>query len=248
MFYARVANPPIRDGQDADTDVNIADVRHDAPSDVTVRLVNAQQGILGFTTTNVFDGFSGGDIEVDYVGSDSFYVTVNHGPINLTGVTALDGIVISDTGDVPSVSDGQIKIVLPTTDDDTSSPDAADKVFVLVTIGNDGTNCADCRVRIGVATGPKDRDDPAPLANRYSVLGISYSGLERVDIPDGRHSTNGSDSGSTHLFSRVLAYAPADMNATAEGVQHDITVVRTSNDIPANLITVAMMTDNEASN
>ncbi len=241
-FYARVANPPIRDGQDADVAETIADVRHDAPSDVTVDLMNAQQGILSFTTTNVFDGFSGGDIEVDYVGSDSFYVTVNNGPINLTGVNELDDIVISDTGPVPSVSAGAIKIVLPTTDDDTASPDA-DKMFDLVSIGNDGTNCADCRVRIGVATGPKDRDDPAPLANRYSVLGISYSGLERVDIPDGRHSANGTNSGSTHLFSRVLAYAPADMNATAEGVQHDVDVVSTINGINASDITVAMMDD-----
>ena len=89
---------PIRDGQDANETVELADVRHDAPSDITVVLVNAQQGILSFTTTDVFDGFSGGDIEVDYVGSDSFYVTVNHGPINLTGVTDLDGsLVISDT-------------------------------------------------------------------------------------------------------------------------------------------------------
>ena len=236
MFYARVANPPIRDGQDADETVEIADVRHDAPSDVTVDLVNAQQGILSFTTSDVFDGFSGGDIEVDYVGSDSFYVTVNNGPINLSDVGQLENIVISDTSDaVPSVSAGDIKIVLPTTDDDTMSPDAG-KVFALVSIGDDGTNCSDCRVRIGVVTGPKDRDDPASLANRYSVLGISYSGLERVDIPDGRHSTNGPSSGSTHLFSRVLAYAPADMDATAEGVQHDIDVVRTSNDIPARAI------------
>ena len=91
---------------------------------------------------------------------------------------------------------------------------------------------------------PRTGTTPAPLANRYSVLGISYSGLERVDIPDGRHSTNGSDSGSTHLFSRVLAYAPADMNATAEGVQHDIKAVRTNTpDINANDITVAMMDD-----
>jgi hypothetical protein len=242
-FYARVANPPIRDGQDAGDDVTIVDVRHDAPSDVTVRLENAQQGILSFTTSNVFDGFSGSDIEVDYVGSDSFYITVNHGPIDLGNVSELSSIDISDIDKVaPSVSAGTIKIVLPTTDDDTSSPDA-DKAFDLVSIGNDGTNCADCRVRIGVVTGPKDRDDPAPLANRYSVLGISYSGLERVDIPDGRHGANGPDSESVHLFSRVLAFAPADMDATTEGVQHDITVVKTSNDIGASDITVAMMDD-----
>ncbi len=123
-FYARVANPPIRDGADAGTEVTIADVRHDAPSDITVALVDPEQGILSFTTTAVFDGFSGGDIEVDYIGSDSFYVTVDHGPINLSGVTDLTDIDLSDSANAaPVIAAGNITIALPTPDDDTAAVD-----------------------------------------------------------------------------------------------------------------------------
>ena len=254
-FYARVANPPIRDGLDVDTEVTLADVRHDAPSDITVLLVDAQQGILSFETTNVFDGFSGGDIEVDYIGSNSFYVTVDHGPINLTGETDIGTIDITDTANAaPSPAAGTITIALPTPDNDTSAPDA-DDVFDLVSIENDGTNCADCRIRIGVVTAPKDRDDPNPLPSRYSLLAISYSGLERVDIPDGRNDANGTESSDptsspndrdVHYFSRVLAYAPAD-TMDEEGMQHNIMVVRTTStpEVDEDNIRVAVTIDNE---
>ena len=83
-FYARVANPPIRDGLDSGDTVDINDVVHDSPQGLNVTVVDPDQGVLQFAVSGaVFNGFSGGNIEVDYYGSDSFEVIVDHGPINL---------------------------------------------------------------------------------------------------------------------------------------------------------------------
>ncbi len=96
----------------------------------------------------------------------------------------------------------------------------------MVSIENDGNNCVDCRLRVGVVTGPKDQDDPETLNARYSVLAISYAGMERLDVPDGYDVTDGPDDNGTGIeFTRVLNFAPADTNAATDAMDHDIDVV-----------------------
>ena len=251
-FYARVANPPIVTtvADNAELTNTNQDIRHDGPTGLTVTLVSKQQGILSFSdSANVFDGFSGGDIEIDYVGSDSFEIAVEHG-INLTGVTDLasfGGIVLTDA--VTAVAAGNIRIGLPTTDDDTAAPDA-NTIFDIVSITDDGSNCYDCRLRIGVITTPADGgSEAAPLKSRYSVMAISYSGLERVDITDnlddttGRGTfTSGADpevdltataNGTNNIVPATLLFEPADIDPDMDGVQTDIEVVRTSDSVLA---------------
>ena len=89
----------------------------------------------------------------------------------------------------------------------------------IISIGdNEDDTCADCRVRVGVMTGGIDDSDPAPLDPRISVLGISYDGSERINVPGGL-------SGPT-TFTRTLDSAPVDWNDPDDEISGaDITVV-----------------------
>ena len=221
VFYARVANPPIRDGRDAeapndDPEVTYPnDIRHD-DTNLEVALVDAEQGVLSFTVDSdsaPFGGFPGGDFEVDYFGSDSFSFVVDHGPIQVDWngdgeVDETDDLLSAVNLGGPTGNADGIQITLPTPDGDTIIN--ADNMFKLISIEDDGTNCVRCVVRLGVNTGPDKRDDPVALKSRFSVLGISYSGSERVRIDNGLDFVADSepDEKRYSVFSRVLASAP----------------------------------------
>ena len=267
IFYARVANPPIREVRDATPatptiTVGTAatdDLQHEAVTGVDVALVSAQQGILSFTVQsgaagfNPATAFSRGDVEVDYVGSETITITVDNGPINLTGITDgdrdtdsdidLDDIDITEdaAGEnaIPEVAAGEIKIILPTTDDDTASPDA-DNILTLVSIENDGNRCNQCKIRLGVTVGPKSgEDDPVTMDARYSVLGISYVGAERhtfkkVTVPrDTTAAGDGTTDTYTHTFAVNLKAPPVDTDPNTVGMQHDIVFAYTIAGVPA---------------
>ena len=122
---------------------------------------------------------------------------------------------------------------------------------------SDGTDCKQCVVRMGVITGGQDEDesdgDPAPLNARFSVLGISYHGSERVYFGSavGTQNTDANDDGSTTdedqsdvTFTVNLDARPADMNAELPGVQHDIRLVT----LPRTVIFVAAVVDTNSNN
>ena len=133
-----------------------------------------------------------------------------------------------------------MQLVLPTTDDDTPAPNASE-YFRIVSIEDDGANCDVCKIRIGVHIGPEGADDPKPLPARFSVLGVSYSGSERIDVKAG---LDDDDSLAVRTFSRVLRYAPVDTTPTTPGIQ-GIAVVNTSDQtkLPNANVSVATTTD-----
>ena len=94
--YARVANPPIRDGRNDDGDVDGEDISISGlPSGITAATVLAgaeNQGILSFTAGTVDDFDDLDDIDVDYFGSDTFTFTVNHGPVRLADAGTLEAL------------------------------------------------------------------------------------------------------------------------------------------------------------
>ena len=175
MFYIRVANPPLRD-RDGEGGGGLAD----NPSDVDVRdpdfevteITNAVQGIVKLTVSSGRMLEEDETVEIDeYRGSDSFYIEVNHGPIQ--GMTApIDRAALNNIIVVPSSTD--------------ALADSGD-VLALISIGEGvDTICDDCRVRLGVVTGDtgraEDDEDAVDLPGRISVLGINYEGSERINI------------------------------------------------------------------
>ena len=93
-------------------------------------------------------------------GSDSFYIEVDHGPIQ---------------------NMNNVEIVVPIIDTDDSEA-STDKLQIISFSHSVDDTCQDCRVRIGVVTMPTDGDEPTPLDPRISVLGISYEGSERFAL------------------------------------------------------------------
>ena len=136
--------------------------------------------------------FNDDEIEFSYFGSDSFYIEVNHGPIqNIENV----------------------EIVLPIIDtDDWSTIDY--KLEVISLDGNVDDTCQECRIRIGVVTPPTDGDEPTPLNSRISVLGISYEGSERIALKDGL--ANG------QMFTGTLDFYPANASGNVNADGEDI--------------------------
>ena len=192
-LWVQVAKPPIRNE-------NFAGVTIDrAALEIDVAESNARTGILKLDVRSGLN-FNNNDIEISYFGSDSFYIEVDHGPIQNP-----DGV----------------EIVVPMIDtDDNHSPDAK---LQIISIG-DGVDdtCQDCRVRLGVVTPPTKGDEPTPLYERISVLGISYDGSERISLADGL------DDGET--FTATLDFDPvnADGDKDADGedmIEDDIAVV-----------------------
>ena len=249
MFFARVKNPPIREVGD---DINLTtsadpDISVETVTNITnVTVVDADQGVLSFETTGaVFTGFSGGDIEVDYIGSDSFEITVEQDPMVLGNLDISANDIFIDEAAAPAASaatvDGatavpaeSLFIVLPRTDADSGAP-MSSEFFRIVSIDDDGNNCDVCKVRIGVMTGPKDGDEPKALPARYSVLGISYRGSETVDIPDNRDAdshnvdTDATDGDDMYEFSRVLRFPPHDSNPATDDIEdYDIVAIASS--------------------
>ena len=158
-------------------------------------------------------------VEIDeYRGSDSFYIEVNHGPIQgMTDDAPIDGAALNSIIVVPSSTDA-----------------LADSggVLALISIGEGvDTICDDCRVRLGVVTGDtrraEDDEDAVDLPGRISVLGISYEGSERINIGDALSDAQ--------TFQGTLDFDPVNVagtNVNDDGDHiidgHDIKVVRHS--------------------
>ena len=184
-FYVRVAKPPIRD--EVESESGFADVAAQPAGE------DATQGIVQMTVAAGRSLRPADTLELDYFGSDSFYIEVDHGPIQ----------------DTP-------EIVVPIIDTDDSYMSAGKLMIISIRDGVDDA-CQDCRVRLGVMTGPIDDDEPAPLDPRISVLGISYEGSERVPVPGGLSAPT--------TFSRNLDFAPVDANSDDDIDGDDIVVV-----------------------
>ena len=184
-FYVRVAKPPIRDEVESESgfaDVAAQPAGEDATQGIVQMIVAAGRSLRPADT-----------LELDYFGSDSFYIEVDHGPIQDTS-----------------------EIVVPIIDTDDSYMSAGKLMIISIRDGVDDA-CQDCRVRLGVMTGPIDDDEPAPLDPRISVLGISYEGSERVPVPGGLSAPT--------TFSRNLDFAPVDANNDDDIDGDDIVVV-----------------------
>ena len=195
-LWVQVAKPPIRN-------VDFAGVTIDRSAlEIDVSGSDARTGLVKLDVKSG-QNFNDDDIEISYFGSDSFYIEVNHGPIQYSDM------------------DTDITIVVPMIDtDDDESP--MDKLQIIsIGDGVDDT-CQDCRVRLGVVTPPTKGDEPTPLYERISVLGISYDGSERISLADGL------DDGET--FTATLDFDPvnADGDKDADGedmIEDDIAVV-----------------------
>ena len=85
-FYVRVAKPPIRENL-RNIGINVSNVR--GPADVAVQPTGpaATQGIVQMTVAANQSLRLTDTLELDYYGSDSFSIEVDHGPIqNMTAV------------------------------------------------------------------------------------------------------------------------------------------------------------------
>ena len=194
-FYGRVANPPIRD-RNADNTVDENDVDSEE-GNISIRAVtDAITGIVQFTINSgslrVND-----DLEITYIGSESFYVKVGRWPIK--GIPDLDGAgadALIATSAIVAGTDAQLDrmITIPpaTSDNETGGIDArtASTVFELLGVVDGGPNddCEDCRIKLAVVTGPggtrTPKEDPVELDPRISVLGVTYQGSQRISVPD----------------------------------------------------------------
>ncbi len=155
-LWVQVAKPPIRNGNFVGVTIDRSALEIDASGS------DARTGLVKLDV-RPDQNFNNDDLEISYFGSDSFYIEVNHGPIQYSDM------------------DTDITIVVPMIDtDDDESP--MDKLQII-SIGNGVDDpCQDCRVRLGVVTPPTKGDEPTPLSERISVLGISYSGSERISV------------------------------------------------------------------
>ena len=134
----------------------------------------------------VATNFNDDEIEFSYFGSDSFYIEVDHGPIQ-------------------NIDD--VEIVLPLLTRMIGQQSMTSCGIISLSNGVDDT-CQDCRIRIGVVTPPTDRDESTPLSSRISVLGISYEGSERITLAD--------DLVSGNTFTAILDFDPVNVAGTNE--------------------------------
>ena len=207
-FYVQVANPPIRDSDEYTDD---GDIDSEEKNIDVVSIEDARRGIVQLRVASG-ELRTNDDVRVTYVGSDSFYIEVNHGPIQ-------------NMADVRNSTSGQ-GIVVPIIDtDDSSSPMydqddllSTDKLQIISFSNGVDDTCQDCRVRIGVVTRATNDDEPTPLDARISVLGISYTGSDRLTVPG--------DLQAPTTFSRLVDFAPVDTNGDDEINGDDIVVVQ----------------------
>ena len=164
-FYVQVAHPPIRDTDDNGTvdqdDVDQDDVESEEGNLVVAAVSDANQGIIQMRVDTGSVLRLTDEVTVTYIGSDSFYIEVDHGPIQ---------------------NMGDVGIVVPMIDTDDSELPTYKLEVISFGDGVDDTSCQQCRVRIGVVTLPTNDDEPTPLDARISVLGISYEGSERFAL------------------------------------------------------------------
>ena len=161
-FYVQVAHPPIRDTDDNNNvdqdDVDQNDVESEEGNLVVAAVADARQGIIQMAVD------TGGvlrltdEVTVTYIGSDSFYIEVDHGPIQN----------MDDVG-----------IVVPMIDTD-DSEEPTDKLRVISFSDGVDDTCQQCRVRIGVVTKPTNDDEPTPLNSSNQRLGNQLRGLRAL--------------------------------------------------------------------
>ena len=196
-LYVQVAKPPIRNDNFVGVTIDHSALRIDTTTTIADGGSNARTGLVKLDVEG--GNFNDDDIEISYFGSDSFYIEVNHGPIQYSDM------------------DTDITIVVPMIDtDDDESP--MDKLQIIsIGDGVDDT-CQDCRVRLGVVTPPTKGDEPTPLYERISVLGISYDGSERISVSDG---LVGSES-DNNTFTATLDFDPASVDGEKDDDGEDI--------------------------
>ena len=185
-LYVQVAKPPIRNDNFVGVTVDNSTLTIDT---------SASDPRTGLVKLDVISGqnFNDDDIEISYFGSDSFYIEVDHGPIQYANM------------------DDDITIVVPMIDTDDDESPMGKLQIISIRDGVDDT-CQDCRVRLGVVTPATDGDEPTPLYERISVLGISYDGSERISVQD---DLDGGDQ-----FTATLDFDPVNVagnNQDADG-------------------------------
>ena len=187
-MWIQLAKPPVRNASlDAagrfaiDNTAVVVSTTGANPSD-------PDTGIIKLAATN----FSDDEIEVSYFGSDSFYIEVDHGPIQ-------------------NIDDVEIVVPIVDTDDESTIDD---KLQVISLSNGVDDTCKDCRIRIGVVTPPTDGDESTALPSRISVLGISYEGSERVALQDDL------EGGAT--FTATLDFDPANASGDKNSDDEDI--------------------------
>ena len=236
-FYIKVSNPPIRmeDGSlPGSTAVSAVESRRTSRYTIT-SIPNAAKGIVQLTVESGETLRESDDVVVSYIGSDSFYVQVNHWPIQglqeIGGATHVENVgALVPTDNTERDTMLNRLVVVPARDfDDLDDPDDdtptdtilnASDVFELIDIVDhpDG-DCYDCRLWLGVVTGPggEDDDEPLGLYERISVLGVTYQGSQRGAVaqslaPSVEDNLGTADVDETRnvTFSVPLDFTPAD--------------------------------------
>ena len=194
-FFIRVANPPIRDGEDTGIE---GDIESEETNSSVAEVVHADMGIVRMTVDQGKVVRASDDVSVTYLGSDDFSFEVRHGPIQ---------------------NPEDIEIVVPAVDSD-GSPSIANKLEIIEITDGQDSSCDMCRVRMGVLAASTSKDDAVKdLSPRISVLGISYKGSERLNIPSGDKSE----------FTARLDFQPVDRDGDDDVVdQLDIEVLGSS--------------------
>ena len=202
-MWVQLAKPPVRNTSLTaahrfaidNTALTVSETGTDPSNPIT--------GKIKLSATN----FSDDDIEISYFGSDSFYIEVDHGPIQ-------------------NMEDVEIVVPIIDTDD---SEDSTDKLMIISFSDGVDDACQDCRIRIGVFTMPTDRDDPTPLDPRISVLGVSYEGSERFALT--RNYSSG------ERFDVTLDFDPVNVDEDKIGgkdnFNNDIVIVAKSDNFGA---------------
>ena len=247
-FYIQVANPPILIGTGTNEGMGIATSTEtdaiileepelfefvDDTNQAGNGLVDAVRGILRVKYTGVEPLSVDEPVTVSYRSSDSFYVTVDRGPIQdipfLEDSPLLDGT----NGDTTNTD---MNLVVPSPNNILVKASSHLRIISV----DDGDTCQSCRVRIGVVTkirGNQDEDDPTSLSGRITVLGITYQGSQRIPIKKGLDASstatvvNTDDNTTTSTadlttFTATLNLTPVDANGDDLFDEDDITIVR----------------------
>jgi hypothetical protein len=182
-------------------------------------IVNRVRGIVQISAPA--GGLEKGDtVEVEYIGSDDFYVEVENGPILNAAGEALAGANVTDVSFVvPGVNfddknvDSSVEVQRDTTrlPSGNTNPSINGKLVLIEISDGQDSPCKHCRLRFGVIAGPKDGDEMQPLSPRISVIGISYDGAERINIPNGREADD--------TFKARLDFIPVDVNFDATNAE-----------------------------
>ena len=207
-FDITLDNPPIR------VDTRAVAIT-DEPTGVDLSVVAVLDATTGLVRVR-YDGSStnalGADDEfrLTYRGSDSVTLTVDFAPIQASGITEF---VVPSDKDEPLLAFGDF--------------------FTLIS-----TNNATGEVRIGVIVGSGDDDDvegqgQADLPGHITVLGVSYSGSETIEIPAG-----GVAQGNN--FSVVVEFPTEDANGDGQANAADVEIISIAGLTAGNAMVIAV--------